>query len=167
MNTRHGRLFSLHAEGNAWTARLPSVQATESLGQCLGQQLTGGEVIALRGELGAGKTVLVRGIASGMQIDPAVVTSPTFTLIHEYSGHLQLIHADLYRLEHLRELAEIGLHDYMHASSVVVIEWAERMKDHLPADRLDILLEHQQRSRRTASLRATGTKSRDLVVKIL
>ncbi|WP_447969152.1 tRNA (adenosine(37)-N6)-threonylcarbamoyltransferase complex ATPase subunit type 1 TsaE [Nitrospira sp. M1] len=154
-------------EGNGWTTRLPSVQATESLGQRLGQHLTGGEVIALRGELGAGKTVFVRGLASGIQVDTALVSSPTFTLIHEYHGRLQLIHADLYRLEHPHELAGIGIQEYMDSSSVVVIEWAERMEDDLPTDHLEILLEHQQRSIRKATVRATGTKSRDLVLKIL
>jgi len=159
--------FSMNDEGNVWTTRLPSVQATESLGHKIGQQLTGGEIIALKGELGAGKTVFVRGLASGILIDSAVVTSPTFTLIHEYHGRLHLIHADLYRLELPQEWLALGLQEYFHSSSVVVIEWAERMEDDLPLDRLEIYLEHQQRSSRKATLRSTGPQSRELVLKIL
>ncbi|GJL66479.1 MAG: tRNA (adenosine(37)-N6)-threonylcarbamoyltransferase complex ATPase subunit type 1 TsaE [Nitrospirales bacterium] len=156
----------MNTEGNIWTTRLPSVHATESLGHRLGQQLTGGEIIALRGELGAGKTVFVRGLASGILIDSAMVTSPTFTLIHEYHGRLHLIHADLYRLELPQEWRGLGLQEYFYSSSVVVIEWAERMEKDLPPDRLDIHLEHRQRSSRNATLRATGPHSRELVLKI-
>jgi len=130
-----GPLF-MNDEGNAWTTRLSGVQATESLGHRIGQQLTGGEVVTLSGELGAGKTVLVRGLASGIQVDSTLVTSPTFTLIHEYHGRLHLVHADLYRLERPHEWLDLGLQEYFHSSSVVVIEWAERMADDLPPDRL-------------------------------
>ena len=167
MKKKQTGLISLGPSGDDWFTDLPSVQATESLGCMLGRQLLGGEIIALTGDLGAGKTVLVRGLASGVEIDPELVTSPTFSLIHEYHGRIHLIHADLYRLESPQELANIGFHEYLNSTSTVVIEWAERMGKDLPTDRLEIHLYHQQRTSRKATLKATGAQSHDLIVKTL
>ena len=133
----------------------------------LGCHFTGGEVVALKGELGAGKTVFVRGLASGLALDPKDVTSPTFTLIQEYHGRLPLIHVDLYRLEHLQELAHIGFYEYLNSTSVVAIEWAERLGEDLPSDRLEIYLEHRKRSGRKATFTPIGSRSHDLMLKIL
>lgn len=92
-----------------------------------------GEVLGLAGELGAGKTQWVKGLAAGLGCG-AAVTSPTFTLIHEYpGGRLPLAHVDCYRLESAAELAGIGLEDYLDGSSVVVIEWADKFRDWMPA----------------------------------
>jgi tRNA threonylcarbamoyladenosine biosynthesis protein TsaE len=85
-----------------------------------------GAVILLSGDLGAGKTVFVRGLAEGLGIDPDDVTSPTFTLVHEYRGRLPLIHVDLYRLNKA-ELDEIGLDSELASRGVVAIEWPERL----------------------------------------
>lgn len=159
--------LSLHQSGDSWTLNLLSVKITESFGHMIGCHLTGGEVMALKGDLGAGKTVFIRGLASGLDIDPKNVTSPTFTLIHEYHGRLPLIHADLYRLEHHQELANIGFDEYLNSASIVAIEWAERMGEDLPRDRLEIYLEHQKRSGRKATLTSIGSRSHDLMSKIL
>ncbi len=160
--------LSLNQSGHFWRTNLPSIKATESLGYMFGCHLTGGEVITLRGELGTGKTVLVRGLASGVEIDSHLVTSPTFTLIHEYHGRIHLIHADLYRIETPQELASIGFDEYLNSSSAaVVIEWAERMGDNPPDDRLDIHLEHQHQSVRKATLRVTGPRSQNLILQTL
>jgi tRNA threonylcarbamoyladenosine biosynthesis protein TsaE len=91
-----------------------------------------GEVIALCGELGAGKTQFVKGLARGLGND-ADVTSPTFTLIHEYSGgRLPLFHIDLYRLDSLEETLRIGIDDYLHGEGVTVIEWADKFPSLIP-----------------------------------
>jgi tRNA threonylcarbamoyladenosine biosynthesis protein TsaE len=93
----------------------------------LAATLDAGMILLLSGELGAGKTAFVRGLAQGLGVDPSEVTSPTFTLVHEYGGgRLPLIHVDLYRLERA-ELDEIGLDDDLAARGVVAIEWPERL----------------------------------------
>lgn len=157
----------LTQSGDSLITDLPSVLATESLGAMIGRQLIGGEVITLMGDLGTGKTVLARGLALGIDIDPACVTSPTFTLIHEYLGRVRFVHADLYRLETQNELAGIGLYDYLNSSTTVAIEWAERMGDEIPTDRLNIQLVHHRRSIRKATLTATGPRTYNLISKVL
>ena len=100
---------------------------TESLGESWGRAAQRGRVIALSGELGAGKTQLVKGIARGLGI-VTCVHSPTFTLVNEYGGgRLRLFHLDLYRLETPGQIAAAGLEDFLWADGVTVIEWAEKM----------------------------------------
>jgi tRNA threonylcarbamoyladenosine biosynthesis protein TsaE len=100
---------------------------TESLGEALGRSAQRGRVIALSGELGAGKTRLVKGIARGLGI-AACVHSPTFTLVNEYGGgRLRLFHLDLYRLETPEQIAAAGLEEFLRSDGVTVIEWAEKM----------------------------------------
>jgi len=100
---------------------------TEALGERLGRKVPGGLVIGLSGDLGAGKTQLVRGIARGLGI-AARIHSPTFTLVHEYSGgRLRLFHLDLYRLETPAQIRSAGLEEFLQPAGVTVIEWAERM----------------------------------------
>jgi tRNA threonylcarbamoyladenosine biosynthesis protein TsaE len=141
---------------------LPSGAATEALGQSIGQAVRGGEVLALVGELGAGKTSLVRGIADGLQA-PAAVSSPTFVLIHEYQGRLPLVHVDLYRLRSEAEAEAIGLQEYFDGRAVTAIEWADRFPALLPADRLDLRLRHVSPTARTAELSARGPAARALL----
>ena len=166
MDNTQPSLLALRQSGSSWITTLSSVQTTESLGYKIGQQCTGGEVITLMGDLGTGKTVLARGLALGIDIDPQLVMSPTFTLIHEYCGRVRFIHADLYRIENPNELASLGIHEYFSSSTVVAIEWAERMRDELPADRLNIQLDHQEPTIRKATLTTTGPRSLNLIEKI-
>ena len=98
--------FSQDEEGQ-WKTLLRSKTATERLGQTIGQVLQGGEVIALTGELGTGKTCMVRGIAQGVGISPEEVSSPTFTIIQEYHGHPSIVHVDLYRLNNPSEIEDV------------------------------------------------------------
>jgi tRNA threonylcarbamoyladenosine biosynthesis protein TsaE len=107
---------------------------TRAVARDLAQRLSAGAVVLVYGELGAGKTVFVKGLAEGLGIDPDDVTSPTFTLVHEYAGgRLPLVHLDLYRLEPT-ELDEVGLDPDLAALGVVVVEWAERLvRHHEPA----------------------------------
>jgi len=123
-------------------------------------------VVALYGELGTGKTVLVRGIAAGLGVSPRAVSSPTFVLIHEYPGRLPLAHADLYRLDAPTELQHVGLSDYLDGRRVVVIEWADKAGGDLPPDRLEAHLAHRGTTGRKILLKATGSQSRQLLTRI-
>ena len=144
-----------------------SVQETIQFGKQLGQQLTGGEVLALTGDLGTGKTVLTRGIALGLGIPMDQVSSPTFTLIQEYPGSIPLIHVDLYRLERPSEISALGLEEYFTPSTIVIIEWAERFPQILPSDHIAIRLEHgETEDIRLLSVSGTGSRSIRLVANI-
>jgi len=110
-----------------------SPEQTLTAGCALGASLTPGSVIALCGDLGAGKTQFVKGLAIGLGCD-ARVTSPTFTLLHEYpGGRLPLYHFDFYRLETEGDLLQIGLDDYLESGGVLAIEWADKFPALLPA----------------------------------
>jgi tRNA threonylcarbamoyladenosine biosynthesis protein TsaE len=110
-----------------------SLEETLEFGQRLGRKLQRGDVVALFGELGAGKTALVKGIARGLGITDEV-TSPTFTLIHEYGGgRVPLFHIDLYRLDSLEQALAIGIEEYLDIAGVTAIEWSEKIDKLLPA----------------------------------
>ena len=149
------RSVEAHPVSKAWRIVLRSPRQTHRLGCCLGKLLQGGEVVALFGELGTGKTSLVRGIAEGLLAEPVEVSSPTFTLIHEYRGRLRLIHTDLYRLT-ASQLEDTGLSDYLDGHTVTAIEWTDRWGNGLPPDRLEIHLSHRLAATRRAVLRANG-----------
>ena len=126
------------------------VDETIALGRAMGKQLQGGEVIALTGNLGTGKTHFIKGLALGLDVaDVDVVTSPTFTLINEYEGRLLLYHADAYRLEKADQLAALGFDEICSGLGVVVVEWADRvrplMDDYKP---INIYLEHRGENER-------------------
>ena len=109
------------------TRRSDSEAETRAIAAALAPSLEPGAVILLSGDLGAGKTAFVRGLAEGLGLSPDDVTSPTFTLVHEYrGGRLPLIHVDLYRLDRA-ELEEIGLDQDLAARGVIAVEWAERL----------------------------------------
>ncbi len=110
-----------------------SVVETVAYGGRRAQSLHAGDVLALAGDLGTGKTQFVKGLVAGLGSDDEV-TSPTFTLIHEYtSGRLPIYHIDFYRLNHRDELRQLGLEDYFNGEGVCVIEWADRFPEILPA----------------------------------
>jgi tRNA threonylcarbamoyladenosine biosynthesis protein TsaE len=102
---------------------------TFALGKQIGSQLTGGEILLLDGPLGAGKTIFAKGIASGLDVDPEEVTSPSFTLVNPYAGRLPLFHIDLYRLDEGAAAANaVDLEELLsNGRAVIVIEWAERL----------------------------------------
>jgi len=113
--------------------------ATMAAGRALGERLEPGDVLALVGGLGAGKTVFVKGLARGLGVSPATeVTSPTFVLVTEYAGRLTLYHIDAYRLEHAGAFEALGADELLFGDGVCVIEWADRVAERLPADRLDV-----------------------------
>lgn len=147
------------ASSALWTVALPSRTATEAFGRIIGRSLAGGETLALSGELGAGKTALVRGIAAGLGTPSNQVTSPTFVLIHEYKGRLPLIHVDLYRLRSGAEAEGIGLQEYFHGNIVTAIEWADKFPELLPSDRFELTLQHNTPTTRTARMIAHGPRA--------
>jgi tRNA threonylcarbamoyladenosine biosynthesis protein TsaE len=142
-----------------------SVEQTVQLGQHIGERLAPGDVICLSGDLGAGKTALTRGIAAGWGAQEAV-TSPTFTLIHEHhraQDDQMLFHVDCYRLEGADDAWGIGLEDLLYGSHPVVLEWAEKVQDMLPAERLWIELSFLNGTQRHIHMTATGEHYRAIV----
>ena len=113
--------------------------ATRAIGRALGREARAGTLIALIGELGAGKTQLAKGVAEGLGIT-TVVNSPTFVLMNEHVGRLRLYHVDAYRLAHPEEALDAGLIEDRQSDGVVVVEWADRLEGWLPADRLEITI---------------------------
>lgn len=133
-----------------------SAQQTQRLGARLGELLSPGDVLLLEGELGAGKTVFAQGVAQGLGIDDPV-TSPTFTLIHEYRGRLPLYHVDLYRIGGAPEAADLGLEDYLYGEGVTLVEWADRAEQILPAERLVVSLRPIAETKRAIRMVPTTT----------
>ncbi len=122
-----------------------SEAATIELATKLGRRLCASDVVCLNGSLGAGKTCFVRGLAKGMGLDSAAVSSPSFLICHEYNGHaeLRLAHLDAYRLAGSDELETIGWDDLRAAPhTVLAIEWASRIEPALPKERIDVTLDH-------------------------
>jgi tRNA threonylcarbamoyladenosine biosynthesis protein TsaE len=109
-----------------------SAEETVQLGKKIGSCLLPNDVIALTGQLGAGKTTIIQGIAEGLGVKD-YVTSPTFIIINEYQGRLPFYHVDLYRLDEVKEIEDLGIEEYFNRGGVCVIEWAEKLKGLLPA----------------------------------
>lgn len=120
-------------ENRNQTFKTENPEETQTLGEKLGKTLKRGDVIALVGDLGTGKTCLTQGIARGVGIaSDEVVNSPSYILINEYNGKIPIYHIDLYRLENSEEITELGLSEYIEGDGICIIEWAERMSDLLP-----------------------------------
>lgn len=142
-----------------WTLALADAAATEAAGAALGAVLAAGDVVALVGDLGAGKTTFVRGVAAGAGVDVARVASPTFALVHEYPGRLTVLHLDLYRLERERELDDLGYDDTLdRPGAAALVEWADRFAHRLPRDHLRVELVHDGAAR-TLTATAAGPRS--------
>jgi len=142
-------------------------EETVSLGRMVGSKLKGGDVVGLIGELGAGKTYLVKGLAEGLGIpEDQYVASPTFTLINEYKGNIMLYHFDLYRIQHEKELEGIGYDEYLYGNGVVVIEWAEKMSRLLPTELLLIEIQREGESKRKFIFTGKGSRYAQLVEEI-
>jgi tRNA threonylcarbamoyladenosine biosynthesis protein TsaE len=118
-----------------------SADETVKLGRILSEKLRSGDVLALSGELGAGKTCLTQGIARGLGVsDSYAVTSPTFTLVNEYPGRQVLYHLDVYRLSGSRDLEEMGYEEYFYGKGITIIEWAEKISDILPDETITLII---------------------------
>ncbi len=119
--------------------RISSLAETQRFGLWLGQVAAPGDVICLDGDLGAGKTTLTQAIAQGLAVpEECYVTSPTFSILHEYPGRIPLYHMDFYRLSDETEVLDLGFDEYFYGDGLCVIEWAERARDVVPFSRLHI-----------------------------
>jgi tRNA threonylcarbamoyladenosine biosynthesis protein TsaE len=141
-----------------------SPAATSAFGERMGERLQAGSVIALIGELGCGKTLLTKGICTGLGVPVRQVNSPTFVLVNEYHGRLPVFHMDLYRLEEIAEGFEIGILDYLAraGSGVMLVEWAEKILSLFPDDYLKIEFQVLSARKREFVLSA-GSKFRSLL----
>ena len=117
-----------------------SERETEQVGEAFAASLPGGTVVAMYGDLGAGKTAFVRGMARGMGLD-CRVSSPTFTIVNEYLGPRELIHFDMYRLSSADELFDIGWEDYLSRGAVCAVEWSENVRDAFFGDEIRVAIE--------------------------
>jgi tRNA threonylcarbamoyladenosine biosynthesis protein TsaE len=142
---------------------LASEAETQQLGRELGEAAQPGLVVALVGNLGAGKTRFVQAAAEGLDIPREAVNSPTFVLIHEYEGRLPVYHFDTYRLSDIDEFLELGADEYMCGDGVCFIEWADRMAEVLPRDRLSITFEITGELTRRVTLAAGGRVSQSVL----
>lgn len=129
------------------------------MGRRIGEQLRGGEVIGLVGPLGSGKTHLIKGIAAGVGAEGGAqaVNSPTFVIVNEYVGRLEVYHIDAYRLDSAEQFEQIGFDDYCHPGSVVVIEWADKVEPALKGiDVIRVELQHAGRTVRSIHFEGLG-----------
>jgi tRNA threonylcarbamoyladenosine biosynthesis protein TsaE len=126
---------------------------TFRIGIILGELLGEGDIVALTGELGAGKTCLTQGIAKGLGVPESYqVTSPTFTLANEYPGRLRLNHLDVYRLSGSQDLQDLGYEEFFFGSGVTVIEWAEKIQDVIPEKSIRIVMAYLDPNRRSIEI---------------
>lgn len=116
---------------------LKTPEDTYSAGEKLGTLLKDGDIVCLRGDLGAGKTLLTKGLAKAFGIEEDI-TSPTFVIVNEYYGEKNLYHFDVYRIEKESEIINVGFDDYLMRDGVVVIEWPEKIESHIPNERIEI-----------------------------
>lgn len=140
-----------------------SPEETHVLGRHLGALLEPGDVVTIRGDLGAGKTALSQGIGVGLEVTEPV-SSPTFSLVQEYRGRLPLWHLDVYRLRSPDEVVDLGWSDLLAGGGVVLVEWPERIEASLPPERLDLLLKYgAEEEERLLLAEPRGERMADLV----
>ena len=143
-----------------------SVAETLGIGEAVGRLLRGGEVVGIAGDLGAGKTELVRGLARGLDLEPDVIYSPSFTLVAEHEGRLRLNHIDLFRLGELVEPSEereIGLEEYLAPSGVTVIEWYRKLNRPKNAWTLEVDIEAVEGGLRTIGFDAEDSRGKEIL----
>jgi len=140
-----------------------SEETTMRVGSMIADQLTPGTVVALVGNIGAGKTALSRAICSALGVQQQDVTSPTFVLIQEYVGRLPIFHFDVYRLRDLDEFLELGAEEYFESEGICLIEWADRVRELLPEDIIEIVLTITGVTSRKISISASGPRSEKIV----
>ncbi len=142
-----------------------SPEETQQLGRRLGELALPGDVFLLCGTLGAGKTCLAQGIAWGLGIEEYAL-SPTFVIVREMQGRLPLYHIDLYRLDNLDEIEDLGLDDYLYGKGACVVEWAEKALNLLPAEHLLIEIDTLSDTGRSLRLKPNGERYRELAARL-
>ena len=140
-----------------WEMQTASPNETYLLAAQLGRLLRSGDVVALVGDLGSGKTLFAQGLARGLQVPESYyITSPTFTILNEYPGRICFYHLDLYRLESNYEFSELGLEEILYGQGAVAIEWAERLGENLPEERLEVHLKFMGETSRSLTFKPFG-----------
>jgi tRNA threonylcarbamoyladenosine biosynthesis protein TsaE len=139
-----------------------SPEETQRIGADIGERAEAGDLILLVGDLGTGKTCLTQGIARGLGLAD-YISSPSFVLVREYQGRLNLYHIDLYRLNDIREIAELGMSDYLNGEGICVVEWADRGGNSLPVEHLLIGFEHLAVNERRLQFEPRGQRYVGLV----
>ena len=142
-----------------------SPEQTQKFGVSIGELAQPGDNFLLVGDLGAGKTCLTQGIAWGLNIEE-YAASPSFVVIRELKGRLPLYHIDFYRLDHLEEIAELGLDDYLYGNGVCVVEWAEKGLSLLPLEHLLIEMSYVSDTERSLKLKPGGKRYRKIVAQL-
>ncbi|MBE9536315.1 MAG: tRNA (adenosine(37)-N6)-threonylcarbamoyltransferase complex ATPase subunit type 1 TsaE [Proteobacteria bacterium] len=140
-----------------------SVEKTNSLGRELGSVVRAGDMIALSGELGAGKTTFVKALATGLGISEDDVSSPSYTLLNEYDGRIPMYHFDLYRLEGADDVDDLGFDEYMDGDGLAVVEWADVAPQILPSEYLEIKIMIKGKESRNLELKGIGERYVKLV----
>lgn len=138
-----------------------SVKQTQEIAAKLAKCLKPGDVLALIGNLGSGKTAFVKGLVSGFGVSKSKVLSPTFVLMRQYKGKMTVNHFDLYRLKNIQQLQEIGYEEYFYSDGITVIEWADRIKEALPEEYLEIGFDFLDKNSRRLKFRAYGNRYED------
>jgi tRNA threonylcarbamoyladenosine biosynthesis protein TsaE len=142
-----------------------STRETKMWGRRLGSMLEGGEVLAFSGDLGAGKTCFIKGIARGLSLREESILSPTFTMIQEHRGRLPLYHIDLYRLDHVA-LDDLGLREYLFSDSIAAVEWFERLQEGRQINRLAVRISYMGANSRRIEFIAVGERYCSLITKL-
>jgi tRNA threonylcarbamoyladenosine biosynthesis protein TsaE len=141
-----------------------SASETIRIGKVIGSLLRPRDVVALAGELGTGKTQFIKGLAAGVGVRKATyISSPSFTLIHEYPGRIPFYHIDLFRLRSEKEAEELGLEEYFHGSGITAVEWADRIPSLLPEDILWIHILYTAKNTRSIEMTPKGRRYEDLI----
>lgn len=139
------------------------LKETEKIGYILGELLIGGEVICMTGDLGAGKTTMTQSIAKGLDVED-YVTSPTFTIINEYEGRCPLYHFDVYRINDVDEMYDLGYEEYFYSDGVSIIEWADIIEEILPEERLNIeICKKDNNESREIIISVNGEKYKEII----
>jgi tRNA threonylcarbamoyladenosine biosynthesis protein TsaE len=137
---------------------------TTRIGRWVGSHLLAGDLVALAGELGTGKTHFIKGLAAGMGVEKSShISSPSYTLIHEYPGRIPFYHVDLFRLETEREAEELGIEEYVGRRGVTVFEWADRIPSLLPREMLWIHIHYTGKRSRSIEIAGRGERYEQLV----
>ncbi len=142
---------------------LNSLDSTKEFGEKLGKLLKKGDIVALNGDLGAGKTTLTKSLGLGLGVEE-YITSPTFSLINEYRGRLPVYHFDVYRLENVKELDDLGFDEYFFGGGVCIIEWAEKIEKMLPKGTIILdIRSGADEDKRTVDISGTGDRYKEVL----
>src|SRR5215472_475065 len=152
-------------ESTIFVIESSSTRQTKMWGRRLGSMLEGGELLAFSGELGAGKTCFIKGVARGLSLREENILSPTFTMIQEHRGRLPLFHIDLYRLDHV-VLDDLGLREYLFSESIAAVEWFERLQEAEQIERLVVRISYAGANSRRIEFTAIGERYSSLISRL-